>query len=481
MNIPDAGDYRAALYIRLSKEDESEGPSQSVQNQRSMLERFAAEQGIEVCGVYTDDGWSGTSFDRPDFLRMIGDIEAGKINMVITKDLSRLGRDYIMTGHYMERYFPEKRVRYISLLDGVDTGVDSAANDITPFRAIMNDMYAKDISKKIKSVKRDKQRRGEFIGGKAVYGYKIDPGAKNRIVPDPPAAEVVRRIFALAAGGESCRGIAGILNAGGVPPPAVYAGLKTRAGGPYSGLWSAERISEMLQNKTYIGTMVQGRREKVSYKSKKCLRRPESRWAEVPGTHEPIVDAETFEAAAVLLASRRHTRSRKYDYPLKGLVFCGECGCALSVVNRPNAAEEDTLYFVCRTYQRFTKSGRCTSHTVKVSAVEEAVRGAAAEVCRECLCGYDAGESQKEEFFEKVCADRALLTALISRAELSGDRRLTIHFRFCSGGLTLPAALCIAHREKSAGEAAGGAGGGGGAGIEPENRHTCTNFENMLK
>ena len=126
-------------------------------------------------GKNIDDGWSGTGFDRPDFQRMIEDIEAEKVNMVITKDLSRLGRDYIMTGHYMERYFPEKRVRYISLLDGIDTGVESTANDITPFRAIMNDMYAKDISKKIKSVKRDKQRKGQFIGGKPMYGYKMHP------------------------------------------------------------------------------------------------------------------------------------------------------------------------------------------------------------------------------------------------------------------------------------------------------------------
>ena len=166
-------DYHVALYIRLSKEDENEGPSQSVQNQESLLREFVQQHRLSVYDTYIDDGWSGTNFDRPDFQRMIADIEAKKVNMVITKDLSRLGRDYIMTGHYMERYFPEHRVRYISLLDGIDTGVDSTANDITPFRAIMNDMYAKDISRKIKSVKRDKQRKGEFIGGKPVYGYKM--------------------------------------------------------------------------------------------------------------------------------------------------------------------------------------------------------------------------------------------------------------------------------------------------------------------
>ena len=160
LEISNPMDYHVALYIRLSKEDETEGPSQSVTNQKSLLNEFVQQHRLSVYDTYVDDGWSGTSFDRPDFQRMIEDIEAKKVNMVITKDLSRLGRDYIMTGHYMERYFPEKRVRYISLLDGIDTGVESTANDITPFRAIMNDMYAKDISKKIKSVKRDKHRRG---------------------------------------------------------------------------------------------------------------------------------------------------------------------------------------------------------------------------------------------------------------------------------------------------------------------------------
>lgn len=145
LEISNPGDYRAALYIRLSKEDESEGPSESVNNQQSLLNEFVRQHRLSVYDTYIDDGWSGTNFDRPNFQRMITDIEARKVNMVITKDLSRLGRDYILTGHYMERYFPEHRVRYISLLDGIDTGVESSANDITPFRAIMNDMYAKGI------------------------------------------------------------------------------------------------------------------------------------------------------------------------------------------------------------------------------------------------------------------------------------------------------------------------------------------------
>jgi len=374
-------EYRAALYIRLSKEDENEGPSQSVTNQKSLLNEFVKEHCLPVYDTYVDDGWSGTSFDRPAFQRMIGDIEAKKVNMVITKDLSRLGRDYIMTGHYMERYFPEKRVRYISLLDGIDTGIESAANDITPFRAIMNDMYARDISKKIRSVKQDKQRKGQFIGGKPVYGYRMHPTEKNKIVIDEEAAQVVKRIFSMALSGISCRQIAVQLNDEKIPPPAVYAGLHQGRFGPYTGLWSSERISEMLQNETYIGSMVQGRTVKISYKSKKCLKQDRENWVVVENTHEPLIDKETFQAVRRLVSSRKHTRSRTYDFLLKGLIFCHECGYPLAVLNRKNAAGEDVLYFVCRTYQRFTKAGVCSCHSIKEKTVTDAVVARIREVC----------------------------------------------------------------------------------------------------
>ena len=385
LEISNPMDYRVALYIRLSKEDESEGPSQSVQNQESLLREFVQQHRLSVYDTYIDDGWSGTSFDRPAFQRMIADIEAKKVNMVITKDLSRLGRDYILTGHYMERYFPEHRVRYISLLDGIDTGVDSTANDITPFRAIMNDMYAKDISKKIKSVKRDKQRKGQFIGGKPVYGYKMHPTEKNKIVIDEEVAPIVRRIFALALSGMSCRNIATLLNQEGVPTPATYANLTVAKPGPYTGLWSSERISDMLQNETYVGNMVQGRSVKISYKSKKCLKQNPANWVVVEGTHEPLVDRETFQKVRILVNSRRHTRSRTYDFLLKGLIFCHECGYPLAVLNRKNAKGEDVLYFVCRTYQRFTKAGVCTCHSIKEKTVTEAVVAKVREVCRAYL------------------------------------------------------------------------------------------------
>lgn len=409
-------DYHAALYIRLSKEDENEGPSQSVTNQKSLLNDFVKEHSLEVYDIYVDDGFSGTDFDRPGFQRMIADIEAGRVNMVITKDLSRLGRDYIMTGHYMERYFPEKQVRYLSLLDGIDTGVESTANDITPFRAIMNDMYAKDISKKIKSVKRDKQRKGQFIGGKPVYGYRMHPTEKNRIVIDEEAAAVVRRIFSMALTGMSCRQIAVRLNEEKIPTPSAYAGLNQGRVGPYAGMWYGERISEMLRNETYIGNMVQGRTVKISYKSKKCLKQSRDNWIVVEGTHEPLVDRETFRKVGLMLESRKHTRSRTYDFLLKGLIFCHECGYPMAVLNRKNAVGGDVLYFVCRTYQRFTGSGICTSHTIREKTVTDAVLAKIREVCGAYLNpekmksaafaaleeGTDSGEAEIRELREKI-------------------------------------------------------------------------------
>ena len=426
LEISNPMEYHAALYIRLSKEDENIGPSQSVTNQRSLLEEFVQQHRLSVYDTYIDDGWSGTNFDRPSFNRMIQDIEAKKVNMVITKDLSRLGRDYIMTGHYMERYFPEHRVRYISLLDGIDTGIDSTANDITPFRAIMNDMYAKDISKKIKSVKRDKQRKGLFIGGKPVYGYKMHPTEKNKIVVDEPAAAIVRRIFAMALSGQSCHSIAWQLNSEQIPPPSVYAGLPSRKG-RYAGLWSSERISEMLLNETYIGNMVQGRQVKINYKSKKCLKQAPENWVVVENTHEPLVDREVFRQVRLLVDSRKTTRSRTYDYLLKGIIYCHECGARLTVSNRKTAKGEYRLFFVCKTYQRFTKAGVCTCHVIKVDTVTDAVVSKVREVCQSYLDAdkllplaenalkENEKQNQTEQQFTEIQKKIDLMTANLDR------------------------------------------------------------------
>lgn len=427
LEVSNPMDYHVGLYIRLSKEDENEGPSESVTNQKSLLMEFAESHLLSVFDTYIDDGWSGTSFDRPDFNRLVADIEAKKVNMVITKDLSRLGRDYIMTGHYMERFFPEHQVRYISLLDGIDTGVDSSANDITPFRAIMNDMYAKDISKKIKSVKHDKQRKGLFIGGKPMYGYKMHPTEKNKIVVDEEVAPIVRRIFGMALEGISCRQLAATLNTEQVPTPATYAGITTKTPGPYAGLWSSERISEMLANETYIGNMVQGRTKKISYKTKKCTKQQPKNWVVVEGTHEPLVTPDEFQKVRMMVDSRKHTRSRTYDFLLKGLIYCHECGYPMAVINRKKPSGEDCLYFVCRTYQRFTKAGVCSCHCIKEETVTNNVIELVEGLCRrynqrEALVSLAEQAMQETEVVRKKKQEPNLLTAKAAALTTNLDR-----------------------------------------------------------
>jgi len=413
-------DYQAALYIRLSREDEVDGPSGSVVNQKALLDAFVQAQHLCVYDTYIDDGWSGTNFDRPAFQRMISDIESGNVNLVITKDLSRLGRDYILTGYYLERYFPEHHVRYLSLLDGIDTGIDCPANEITPFRAIMNDLYSKDISKKIASVKREKQRKGDFIGGKPAYGYRMHPTEKNRIVVDESAASIVKKIFLMAQSGMSCRCIADVLNRDKIPPPSVYAGMRLY------GKWSGERISDLLQNEIYLGCMVQGRRRKISYKSKKCLRVPKEEWIRVPDTHTAIIEEEAFAAVQRVLQNRRCIRVKKYDHPLKGLIFCKECAHPLGVVNRKNAAGEDVLYFICRTYQRNTTSGVCTSHTIREDVLREAVLEKVGCICR-CVLHGEVLISQTERILSGLSLESGE-SRIASELELL-DRKLDRIYR----------------------------------------------------
>lgn len=379
--------YKAAIYARLSKEDDNKtgDDSESIKNQITLITEYAEKQGINICETYIDDGISGTTSERPNLERMINDISEKKINMVITKDLSRLSRNYIDTGRFLEVLFPEYNVRYISLLDGIDTGSESYNDDITPFKGVLNDMYAKDISRKITSVKRNKQKQGLFIGGKAPYGYKKSPTNKNAIIIDEYAAEIVRHIFKLATDGISCHQIAMTLTGENIPTPAQYANIQLKKKAPFSGKWSSERISEMLQNEVYIGNMVQGRVRKASYKSKKLVKLPREEWIVVENTHEAIIDKETFQKVGELIKSRTRTRHRTYDFPLKGIVFCKECGYSLAAIKRNLAGDKSVMYFVCRTYQRFTQLHECTCHCVRVEDVSNAVIDEVRKVCQNYL------------------------------------------------------------------------------------------------
>ena len=380
--------YKTAAYVRLSVEDSGKPGADTIEGQKALLTSFIENKSdMELVALFCDNGRTGTDFDRPQFEKMMEEVRKCRVNCIVVKDLSRFGRNYKETGNYLERIFPFLGVRFIAVNDNFDTLTAERTQDgyIVPLKNLINEVYSKDISKKIKSVKRDKQRKGQFIGGKALYGYKMHPTEKNKIVIDEEVAPIVRRIFAMALDGMSCRKIAATLNGEGIPTPATYANLPVGNPGPYTGLWSSERISDMLQNETYIGNMVQGRMVKVNYKSKKCLRQPREKWVIVEGTHDPLVDRETFQKVRLLVESRKHTRSRTYDFLLKGLIFCHECGYPLATLNRKNSAGEERLFFVCRTYQRFTKAGICTCHSIKEQTVTEAVLAKVREVCQAYL------------------------------------------------------------------------------------------------
>ena len=393
-------DYTAALYLRLSKEDDNgddENSSESIKNQKELLEGYAKKEKLKY-KVYADDGFSGGNSDRPDFERMLADIATKKINMVITKDMSRLSRDCIDSLSYIQRIFPEQRVRYIALLDGIDTGTDSLNNDSVMFKALFNDWFAKDVSRKVTATKREKQNRGLFIGWRAPYGYVQSAADKNKLEIDPEVVDNVRYMFNLAAQGSSIREIAMIFNKAGIQTPAAYKGVKLseKRKSPYRGKWSSERVSAMLQNEVYLGHMVQRRMKKVSYKSKKCIRLPKEEWVIVKNTHEPIIDQETFDKIALLIKSRNKTRQRTHDYLLRGLIHCHECDYPLAVIMRVLSGNRPALYTVCRTYQRFTKLNECTCHCIRVETITDAVLAKVREICERYVALLDMDDITNE-------------------------------------------------------------------------------------
>lgn len=374
MNNP--ADYKVGLYIRLSQEDDAstDTQSQSVINQQALLSDYVQRERLRVIDTYIDDGWSGLNFDRPSFQRLIADIERGRINMVVTKDLSRLGRDYILTGHYLERYFPEHGVRYVAVLDGIDTGSNMVANDVTPFRAVINDMYAKDISRKVRSVLQTKRQRGEYVGWKPPYGYKRDPNKHGALAVDDEVADVVRRIFNMAASGCGIAIITRTLNTEGVLSPRDYAAHTTGS------LWCSKTLRTMLCDTTYLGTMTQGRTTRASYKSRVRVRADP---CVVDNTHPPLVSAEVFEAVQRNLESRRGTRTKKRDYMLKGMLFCHECGHRIGVIKRKEQLVTYCAYYRCAPPPLCFHV--CSPHQMQLDALTEQVVDAVRAECQAFL------------------------------------------------------------------------------------------------
>ncbi len=376
--------YNTALYLRLSKDDGTDADSSSIQTQREMLTRYCRENGFIIADYYIDDGYSGKNFNRPSFQRMKADIEDGKINCVITKDLSRLGRNHIETSIYIEMYFPEHGVRYIALTDGVDTE-NSTAMDITPFKNLLNDMYIQDISRKIKSAIIARQKQGKFIGTKAPYGYQKDPADHNHLIVDERYAPVVRRIYAMARDGMGIQQIKKVLRAEKIPRPAVAAAetfdhfekfIPTEES-EYA--WSMGSVREILQNPVYKGAVRGQKRPKISYRSEKRKSRSDAETFVVEGTHEPIIDPEEWELVRRLVTSRKRTLSpnvKPYNNIFSGLIKCADCGYALSIARCHNVWKDYDVSanycFSCNSYRSEGKAA-CSQHRIMANELERVV------------------------------------------------------------------------------------------------------------
>ena len=353
--------FKAAIYCRLSQDDGQTGDSSSIQNQKAMLQDYCKRQGFKIVDFYVDDGYSGVNFNRPDFQRMLNDIEIGKVNLVITKDLSRFGRDYIQTGYYTEVLFPEKGIRYISLNDNVDTARQD--NDIAPFKNILNDMYSRDLSRRIRSSKKQQALRGDFLAGQTAYGYKLDPTNKRKLIIDPEAAEIVKEIFRLAMTGLGAPQITHRLRDQNIMSPGYY---KAKQGDTRfyrwilkkpENQWGFSTIRAILRDQVYIGNMVNHKCQAIHYKTKKRTVVPKDQRIIVENTHEAIIDRDTFNRVQDLVTCRHHSKKHDIDDMFKRIMFCEECGYRLSM-----AHHKGRIWYNC--VNRW-KTGRCTrSHYI---------------------------------------------------------------------------------------------------------------------
>jgi site-specific DNA recombinase len=376
--------FRVGLYMRLSREDGDKEESSSVTNQREMLKRYVSEQeNFFIVKEYVDDGYTGTNFDRPGFKQMIEDIEAGIIDTVITKDLSRLGRERLGVGHYTEIYFPEHNIRYIALLDNIDTYFDAGMNDIAPFKGVINDMYVRDISKKIRSSLIERKKAGNFLGVTAPYGYQKDLNNKFHLIINEKEAEIVKRVFRLYLEGNGLTRIAQILTKDGIPVPGESRDIgKTRRTALYSS-WKQTTIRRILDNRVYLGELVQFKRRKVNYKSKRRITVPEEERYICRGTHEAIIDEESFNAVQNILKKNKSFKGTKHDYLFKGLLFCNECGARLNVTYSNYALKRYGEYrytTICYSYSRLY-SDICTRHSNSIPELEEVLIKHIKEVC----------------------------------------------------------------------------------------------------
>jgi DNA invertase Pin-like site-specific DNA recombinase len=370
-------DKITALYCRLSQEDMQAGESMSIQNQKLILQRYADEHHLLNTRFFVDDGISGVTFDREGLQEMLREVEAGHVATVISKDLSRLGRNYLKTGELIEIIFPEYEVRYIAISDGVDTARDD--NEFTPLRNWFNEFYARDTSKKIRAVKQAKAQRGERVNGELPYGYIADPDDRNHLIPDPETAHIVKKVFAMYIAGSRMCEIQDWLEENEV---LTVGELRFRRSGskqhPRPQLnsfyrWPDKTLYDILTRKEYLGHTITAKTYKVSYKSKKTRKNPEDKQFFFPNTHEALIDEATFELAQKRIATRtRPTKSDEIDL-FSGLLFCGDCGYKLYLMKGAGTPERKHSY-TCGNYRNRARNDfNCTTHYIRKTVIMELV------------------------------------------------------------------------------------------------------------
>ena len=367
------GERITALYCRLSRDDENEGDSNSIVNQKAILGKYASEKGFPNPQFYVDDGYSGTNFNRPDFQRMMSDVDAGLVMTVIVKDMSRLGRDYLKVGLYTEITFPDAGVRFIAINDGVDSE-SNVDNDFTPFRNIINEWYAKDTSKKVRSVLKAKGNSGKHLCTMPPYGYKKDENDKQKWVVDKEAATVVKEIFSLCMKGYGPTQIARMLTEREIDTPTIHnrkCGLPaTSLQMEYPNIWCTETVRSILANPAYLGHTVNFRTRKKSYKCKKKLELPPEEWVTFENTQEAIVDATTYETVQRIRSAKRRPTDMGEMSVFSGLVYCADCGKKMYLCRCSTMKQRE--YFNCSTYRKKRKN-LCSSHQITVENVERIV------------------------------------------------------------------------------------------------------------
>lgn len=379
------------IYARLSKEEEGKTPeeqSKSIQNQIDICKRYIEDEQqkypnikFEIVAELFDDGISGTTFERDDFKELIKLIENKKANMIITKDQSRFGREHIQSDNYMERWFPEHNVRYVAVLDGVDTYVpESANNDMAPIKNWMNEMYAKHTSRAVKATKRENAKKGIWNGGEPPLGLQIDPNNEGCLIIEPVGAEVIKRIFDLALENKSLNQIADILIEDKVPIPTIIKGNKRDLNIDLVDLWNTSTIKDLLENEMYKGTMVQCKTTTLSHKSKKIIYLPKEEWIRVPEKVPPIIEKSKFDNVQLLISTNRNTTTNSHNYLLKGILRCAECHRSISI---QHYKERKNNYTICNYYRKYGKrKDVCTAHRFIYEDLEKLVLKS---IKKECL------------------------------------------------------------------------------------------------